>query len=73
VSPDPTTLPEIDGKWQLLYTSRPGTASPIQRTFVGVESFRVYQEVLLQSEEEEARVNNIVDFGPNVGYLKVGS
>jgi hypothetical protein len=27
---DPTTLEQIDGRWKLLYTSRPGTASPIQ-------------------------------------------
>jgi hypothetical protein len=33
--PDPTTLDAIDGKWRLLYTSRPGSASPIQRTFTG--------------------------------------
>jgi hypothetical protein len=65
----PTTRPELDGKWQLLYTSRPGTASPIQRTFVGVDAFSVFQEVTLL--EEEARVNNIVDFGSNIGYLKV--
>jgi hypothetical protein len=29
-SADPTTLEQIDGRWKLLYTSRPGTASPIQ-------------------------------------------
>jgi hypothetical protein len=31
----PTTSPLLDGSWRLLYTSRPGSASPIQRTFVG--------------------------------------
>jgi hypothetical protein len=34
-----------------------------------VEAFSVFQEVTLL--EEEARVNNIVDFGSNIGYLKV--
>eukprot|EP00879_Flechtneria_rotunda_P009805 GHRR01010255.1.p1 GENE.GHRR01010255.1~~GHRR01010255.1.p1 ORF type:complete len:125 (-),score=42.30 GHRR01010255.1:2472-2846(-) len=66
---DPTTLDQIDGRWKLLYTSRPGTASPIQRTFVGVEAFKVYQEVQLL--EQEPRVNNVVEFGSNIGYLKV--
>lgn len=66
---DATVQPELDGKWKLLYTSRPGSASPIQRTFTGVESFSVFQEVTLQTDEP--RVNNIVDFGPKVGYLKV--
>ncbi len=55
----------------LLFTTRPGSASPIQKTFVGVDAFTVYQEVLLSSAEK-ARVNNIVDFGAKVGTLKVG-
>jgi hypothetical protein len=36
---------------------------------VGVEAFKVYQEVLLL--EGEPRVNNVVEFGQNIGYLKV--
>ena len=67
---DPTVSPLLEGRWRLLFTTRPGSASPIQKTFVGVESFTVYQEVLLTSAEE-ARVNNIVDFGAKVGLLKV--
>lgn len=100
---DPTTLPQIDGRWRLLYTSRPGTASPIQvrarsrralpaaasaavaaapdsrrwsprrlglqRTFVGVEAFSVYQEVALRGGDA-ARVANVVEFGA-AGYLRV--
>lgn len=69
---EPTLLESLDGKWRLLYTSRPGTASPIQRTFVGVEAFSVYQEVLLTTDECP-RVNNIVDFGPKLGYLKAST
>jgi hypothetical protein len=34
-----------------------------------VDAFSVFQEVSLRGEE--ARVNNVVDFGPNIGYLKV--
>lgn len=70
---DPTSsknLPLLDGRWRLLYTTRPGTASPIQRTFTGIDSFSVYQEIET-STSSYLRVNNIVDFGPSVGYLKV--
>lgn len=42
---DPTTLLQLDGMWRLLYTSRPGTSSPIQRTFTGVDAFQIFQEV----------------------------
>jgi len=66
---DPTTTDEINGTWKLLYTSRPGTSSPIQRTFTGVEAFTVLQEVFLQ--DDEARINNCVDFGEKVGILRV--
>lgn len=67
---NPTDSPLLEGRWRLLFTTRPGSASPIQKTFVGVESFTVYQEVLLTSSEG-ARVNNIVDFGAKIGTLKV--
>ena len=60
----------LEGRWRLLFTTRPGSASPIQRTFTGVEAFTVYQEILLESALG-ARVNNIVDFGGKVGQLKV--
>ncbi|KAK9909156.1 hypothetical protein WJX75_007953 [Coccomyxa subellipsoidea] len=65
----PTRSPLLEGRWKLLYTSRPGTASPIQQTFVGVQAFRVYQEILVR--ESGMRVNNIVSFGKKVGQLKV--
>ncbi len=68
---DPTDSPLLEGRWRLLFTTRPGSASPIQKTFVGLDAFTVYQEVLLFSAEK-ARVNNIVDFGAKVGTLKVG-
>lgn len=66
---DPTTNDNLDGRWRLLYTSRPGSASPIQRTFTGVDAFSVFQEVELTADD--ARINNVVDFGPVIGYLKV--
>ena len=65
----PTRSGLLEGRWRLLYTSRPGTASPIQQTFVGVDAFTVYQEIL--NTGTGVRVNNIVSFGPSVGQLKV--
>lgn len=65
----PTASPLLEGRWRLLFTTRPGTASPIQRTFTGVNSFTVYQEILFSSLDGP-RVNNIVDLGPKVGFLK---
>lgn len=65
----PTASPLLLGRWRLLYTTRPGTASPIQRTFTAIDSFSVYQDI--ESDENQVRVNNVVDFGPSIGYLKV--
>ena len=65
----PTRSSLLEGRWRLLYTSRPGTASPIQQTFVGVDAFTVYQEIL--STDSGVRINNIVSFGPTIGQLKV--
>lgn len=65
---DPTKSELLEGKWRLLYTTRPSSASPIQRSFVGVDRFSVFQEVTLKNGP---RVNNIVDFGPSIGFLKV--
>ncbi|XP_021771974.1 probable plastid-lipid-associated protein 12, chloroplastic [Chenopodium quinoa] len=67
--PDPTSSSLIEGKWRLMFTTRPGTASPIQRTFVGVDFFSVFQEVYLQTNDP--RVSNIVKFSDAVGELKV--
>jgi hypothetical protein len=40
-----------------------------QRTFVGVDAFKVYQEIFLQPDEP--RVCNVVEFGRSIGYLRV--
>lgn len=76
--------PRLAGRWRLLYTSRPGTASPIQRVFTGIDAFTVYQEIIFDDgksatskvrkggdDVSNVRVNNIVDFGAKLGYLKV--
>lgn len=67
--PDPTSSSLIEGRWQLMFTTRPGTASPIQRTFVGVDSFTVFQEIFLRTNGP--RVSNIVKFSDAIGELKV--
>ncbi|KAJ9697839.1 hypothetical protein PVL29_007118 [Vitis rotundifolia] len=67
--PDPTSSSLIEGRWQLMFTTRPGTASPIQRTFVGVDNFSVFQEVYLRTDDP--RVSNIVRFSEAIGELKV--
>jgi hypothetical protein len=36
---------------------------------VGVDAFKVFQEVLLLPDEP--RVCNVVEFGTNIGYLRV--
>ncbi|XP_042011471.1 probable plastid-lipid-associated protein 12, chloroplastic [Salvia splendens] len=67
--PDPTASSLIEGRWQLMFTTRPSTASPIQRTFVGVDSFTVFQEIYLRTDDP--RISNIVNFSDSVGELKV--
>ncbi|RZC83276.1 hypothetical protein C5167_046058 [Papaver somniferum] len=67
-APDPTDSNLIEGRWQLVFTTRPGTASPIQRTFVGVDGFSVFQEVYLKTDDP--RVSNIVKFSEAIGELK---
>ena len=67
---DPTTNPLIDGCWKLLYTSSPGTNSPIQRTFTGNSAVSVYQVVNLIDTKAsfldgEPDVSNVVCFGEN--------
>ena len=65
----PTRSPLIDGCWKLLYTSSPGTNSPIQRTFTALDSVSIYQVVNLLDTtgsflpNKEPDVSNIVCFG----------
>jgi len=41
----------------------------LQRTFVGVDSFRIFQEVYLRTDDP--RVVNVVRFSESIGDLKV--
>ena len=67
--PNPTRVASINGRWRLLYTTRPGTSSPVQRAFTAIDSFRIYQDVLL-TRVNGPQVNNVVVFGDS-GELKV--
>ncbi|GMY16156.1 probable plastid-lipid-associated protein 12, chloroplastic isoform X1 [Fagus crenata] len=68
---DPTNSSLIEGRWKLMFTTRPGTASPIRRTFVGVDFFSVFQEVYLRTNDP--RVSNIVRFSDAIGELKAAA
>lgn len=47
---DAASSPLVDGSWRLIFTTTPGTASPVQRSFVGVDGFAIYQDIDLFSE-----------------------
>ena len=38
-------LPQLDGTWRLLYSTKPDTASPIQNATTSSSANKVYQEV----------------------------
>lgn len=61
--PKPARAPQVNGKWRLRYTLSDGTASPIQRTFVGSSAVTVYQLINLDDPAEAPTVINKVDFG----------
>ena len=67
--PNPTDSLVLDGCWKLLYTSSPGTNSPIQRTFTSFDGVSVYQVINLLNTngsflpERLPDVSNTVCFG----------
>jgi len=67
--PAPTAAPELNGRWRLLFTSKPGTNSPIQRTFTSVDAFSIFQDITLDAERLPLIVN-VVEFG-EWGVLRV--
>ncbi|OSX79430.1 hypothetical protein BU14_0077s0050 [Porphyra umbilicalis] len=65
-------LPAIAGRWTLLYTSRPPSASPIQRAVTGVGSLDVVQELTFDGGAAEAstgRLRNEVRWPGGVLYV----
>ena len=65
----PTRSTVLEGCWKLMYTSSPGTNSPIQRTFTAVDDISIYQVVNLFNSQTsllstgEPDVSNVVCFG----------
>ena len=65
----PTRSPLLNGCWRLLFTSSPGTNSPIQRTFTASSSVSVFQVVNVNGSaslflpQGSPEVSNIVCFG----------
>jgi hypothetical protein len=59
----------LDGCWKLLYSSSPGSSSPIQRTFTGSNKVVVYQVINLLNTRSSflpdslPDISNIVCFG----------
>lgn len=47
---EPASNDLVDGSWRLIFTTTPGTASPVQRSFVGVDGFAIYQDIDIFSE-----------------------
>ena len=69
--PNPTDSEALDGCWKLLYTSSPGTNSPIQRTFTSFDGVSVYQILNTKNTKNSflpdgvPDVSNTVCFGNN--------
>ena len=72
---NPTKSAILDGCWRLLYTSSPGTNSPIQRTFTSSDQVLIFQVVnLIDSKasflEGSPDISNIVCFS-DIARLRV--
>ena len=68
---------DIDGTWRLLYTSSPGTNSPIQRTVTGLSGVSVFQVINIKDtrgsflDGKKADVSNTVVFDGLQARLRV--
>lgn len=69
---NPIAQPHLNGCWKLLYTSSPGTNSPIQRTFTSFDQVSIFQTINLKPyndptasflEPSLPEVSNTVCFG----------
>lgn len=66
----PASAPDVEGRWRLVFTTRPGTSSPIQRAFTARDGFTVHQEIQLAAGTAPQRVTNVVTLGA-AGVLRV--
>jgi hypothetical protein len=59
----------LDGCWRLVFTSTPGTNSPIQRTFTAIDSVEIFQVINLVNKNESflsTRNGNVTESLPDV-------
>lgn len=59
--PRPAVAPQVMGRWRLLQTTNTDTSSPIQRKAVDTSKFPIYQDIIL-NEENQLVVSQIVKF-----------
>lgn len=63
---EPAIAPQVYGRWRLIYTTNTDTSSPIQRKAVDTDSFAIYQDILLNANEENLVVKQIVKFSDTI-------
>ena len=65
---EPITSPLLDGTWKLLYTSSPGTNSPIQRKVTSTKGISVYQVVNLLDTTNSFLPDQLPDISNTVDH-----
>jgi hypothetical protein len=60
----PAIAPEVYGRWRLMHTTNAATASPIQRKAVDASKYAIYQDILL-NDDDQLVVSQVVKFGDN--------
>lgn len=59
---EPAIAPEVYGRWKLLATTNVNTSSPIQRTAVDAQKYKIYQDINVVKDEKLV-VSQVVEFG----------
>jgi hypothetical protein len=60
----PAIAPEVYGRWRLMHTTNAATASPIQRKAVDASKYAIYQDIVL-NDDDQLVVSQVVKFGDN--------
>lgn len=66
----PAFFPAVAGRWSLLYTSSPNSASPIQRAVTGVGSLDVVQELIFDAPDRKMGAAVSQGIGATAGRLR---
>ena len=59
---------DIDGTWRLLYTSSPGTNSPIQKTVTGFSGVSIYQVINIKNRSGSFLKDKVPDVSNTVVF-----